>query len=110
MAGVQDFRRPIDRIQVRPMPHVLEWHSAAEPRELVCRAIEALAGGDLVAFPTETVYGLAASALAPDAVERLHRARGGADDRPLPLAVRGPGDALDWAPGLGPLGRRLARR
>jgi protein-tyrosine phosphatase len=92
------------------MPHVLDWHGAAEPRELVYRAIQALAGGHLVAFPTETVYGLAASALAPDTVERLHQIRGGAEDRPLRLALRGPGEALDWAPGLSPLGRRLARR
>jgi protein-tyrosine phosphatase len=92
------------------MPDVLDWRSAAEPRDLVSRASRALADGHLVAFPTETVYGLAASALIPDAVERLHQARGEADDRPLPLAVRGPGDALDWAPGMSQLGRRLARR
>jgi protein-tyrosine phosphatase len=92
------------------MPHVLDWRSAAEPRELVSQAARALAEGHLVAFPTETVYGLAASALAPEAVERLHRARGEAEDRPLPLAVRGAGDALDWVPGMSRLGRRLARR
>src|SRR5205085_4093234 len=34
--------------------------------------------------------------------------RGG--DGPLPRAVRGAAEARDWAPGLGPLGRRLARR
>jgi protein-tyrosine phosphatase len=31
-------------------------------------------------------------------------------DAPLPLAVRGAAEVRDWAPGMGPLGRRLARR
>jgi protein-tyrosine phosphatase len=89
------------------MPEVLDWQNA-DPRDLVRRAVEALGAGRLVAFPTETVYGLAASGLRPDAVERLHHVKGGA--RPLPLALRGPGEAPDWAPGLGALGKRLARR
>jgi protein-tyrosine phosphatase len=90
------------------MPEVFDWQNG-DPRDLVRRAVEALQAGRLVAFPTETVYGLAASGLRPEAVERLHRVKGGGD-RPLPLALRGPGEALDWAPGLGTLGRRLARR
>jgi protein-tyrosine phosphatase len=91
------------------MSEVLDWQNAADPRDLVRQAAEALRAGRLVALPTETVYGLAASVLVPEAVERLHQLKG-AEDRPLPLAVRGPGDALDWLPGLGDRGRRLARR
>ena len=34
-------------------------------------AVRVLAGGGLVAFPTETVYGLGADARAPEAVERI---------------------------------------
>src|SRR5262249_34700145 len=73
------------------------------PRQLVRRAAEVLAGGGLVAFPTETAYAVAASALDPDAVERLPQRR-------LSLAVRGAAEALDWVPGMSPLRRRLARR
>jgi protein-tyrosine phosphatase len=91
------------------MPEVLDWQTAPDPYVLVRRAAVALRAGQLVAFPTETVYGVAASALAPEAVARLHGLKGG-DDRPLPLAVRGAGDAVDWLPGLSGLGRRLARR
>jgi protein-tyrosine phosphatase len=91
------------------MPEVLDWQNADDPRELVRRAADALRIGRLVAFPTETVYAVAASALQPEAVERLHRLKGGGDV-PLALAVRGAGDAVDWVPGLGGLGRRLARR
>jgi tRNA threonylcarbamoyl adenosine modification protein (Sua5/YciO/YrdC/YwlC family) len=91
------------------MPEVLDWQSAAEPGALVGRAVEALRAGRLVAFPTETVYGLAASALVPEAVERLHQARAAAD-QPLPLAVRDAAEAADWVPGIAALGKRLAKR
>src|SRR5579885_3275614 len=92
------------------MPEVLDWRSAADPRPLVHRAARALAEGDVVAFPTDTVYALAASALIPEAVEKLCRSTRRQDDRPLTLAVRGAGEALDWVPAMSRLGRRLARR
>jgi L-threonylcarbamoyladenylate synthase len=51
----------------------------------IARAAEILRGGGLVAFPTETVYGLGANALDPAAVDRIYAAKG----RPLfnPLIV-----------------------
>jgi protein-tyrosine phosphatase len=91
------------------MPQVLDWQTA-DPRDLVRRAVQALVEGRLVALPTETVYGVAASALLPDAVARLARARQLSEEQPLPLAVAGPAEALDWAPDMSFLGRRLARR
>src|SRR5690348_15955085 len=92
------------------MPEVLDWRSAADPRPIVHRAAQALAEGEVVAFPTDTVYALAASALIPEAVDKLGRCKTLPIDRPLTLVVRGAGEALDWAPGMSPLGRRLARR
>jgi protein-tyrosine-phosphatase/tRNA A37 threonylcarbamoyladenosine synthetase subunit TsaC/SUA5/YrdC len=90
------------------MPEILDWQRA-DQREVVRRAVQALGEGRLVAFPTETAYHLAASALRPAAVAELGE-RAGPADRPLMLAVRGAAEALDWAPGLSPLARRLARR
>lgn len=46
-------------------------------------AVEALRAGGLVAFPTETVYGLGANALDPDAVARIFAAKGRPDFNPL---------------------------
>ena len=46
-------------------------------------ALEWLANDELVAFPTETVWGLAAPAGKPRAVERMRRWKGRAHDRPL---------------------------
>jgi L-threonylcarbamoyladenylate synthase len=44
---------------------------------------EALATGSIVAFPTETVYGLGASALLPDAIREIFRLKGRPADNPL---------------------------
>lgn len=46
-------------------------------------AAEALRRGELVVMPTETVYGLAADAMNPDAVRRIFAAKGRPSDNPL---------------------------
>lgn len=42
-----------------------------------------IAAGELVAFPTETVYGLGGDALAPDAARKIYAAKGRPSDNPL---------------------------
>lgn len=50
-------------------------------------AVAAIRRGDTVVYPTETVYGLGADALDPDAIERVFEAKGRARDKPLSMAV-----------------------
>ncbi len=52
-------------------------------REIFAQAKEVLKQGGLVAFPTETVYGLGADALNPDACTRIYEAKGRPTDNPL---------------------------
>ena len=56
----------------------------------VVQAVAALQRGDLVVLPTDTVYGVAADAFSPPAVERLLAAKGRGRDMPVPVLV---GDA-----------------
>lgn len=91
-------------------PAIIDLKTTEDPRDVVHQLVQALAEGKLVAFPTETVYGLAACALNADAVDRLVRAKGRLDDEPLTLAVKSAEDALDYVPDMSPLGSRLARR
>lgn len=91
-------------------PVVINVASAEDPRDVVHRAVQALAEGKLVAFPTETVYGLAASALSESAVARLRALSGGTAPDRLTLAVKSADEALDYVPLVSPLARRLARR
>ena len=53
----------------------------------VARAAEQLAAGELVAFPTETVYGLGARADADEAVAKIFAAKGRPADHPLIVHV-----------------------
>ncbi len=46
-------------------------------------AAELLRSGSVVAIPTETVYGLGANALDPEAVEKIYKAKGRPSDNPL---------------------------
>jgi len=92
-------------------PHVIDLRQSDDARDVVHRAVQALAEGRTVAFPTETDYVVAASARRPDAITRLVTL---APQRPreprLSLAVKSAAEALDWAPRLSPLGHRIARR
>ena len=51
--------------------------------DTICDAAAALKAGCLVAFPTETVYGLGADATNPIAVARIYEAKGRPSDHPL---------------------------
>jgi protein-tyrosine phosphatase len=87
---------------------VLDWLGATDRRSVAQRAAEALRRGELVAFPTDTLYGVAASAQVPDAIERLSQLR--KPDAPLAMAIAGTEEARAWAPEMSVLGWRLARR
>jgi protein-tyrosine-phosphatase/tRNA A37 threonylcarbamoyladenosine synthetase subunit TsaC/SUA5/YrdC len=92
-------------------PTVIDLRRTDDARDVVHRAVQALAEGRSVAFPTETDYVIAASARSASAVATLlgMAPRPSAEPR-LSLALKSADEALDWAPRLSPLGQRLARR
>src|SRR5215471_19733010 len=93
------------------MPLVIDVRSAEDTRDCVHRAVQALAEGKLVAFPTETVYALAASALNESAVARLLDVkRRPPGQPPLTLGIKSADEALDYVPHMTALGQRMARR
>jgi len=91
-------------------PIIVDICGAEDLRDVVHRAVQTLAEGGLVAMPTETVYGLAASGLDAEAVQRLLHAKGRKANQPLALGLKSADDALDYLPNMVPLARRLARR
>ena len=54
---------------------------------MIAHAVEVLRAGGLVAFPTETVYGLGADAANPDALRRLFAVKGRPTDHPVIVHV-----------------------
>ncbi|WP_432720893.1 L-threonylcarbamoyladenylate synthase [Jeongeupia wiesaeckerbachi] len=71
-------------------------------------AIALLRQGELVAIPTETVYGLAADAANPDAVAKIFTLKGRPSDHPLIVHIAGAAQLDDWAVDIPADARRLA--
>ena len=71
------------------------------------RAAELLAAGELVAFPTETVYGLGARADVDTAVAKIFHAKGRPANHPLIVHVVDAADAQRFAADIPPLAQRL---
>jgi L-threonylcarbamoyladenylate synthase len=74
------------------------------------RGASLLLQGGVVAYPTETVYGLGADALRESAVGRLRELKGRDPGRGLSILVTGAEDLLRWAPEAPEAARRLADR
>ena len=63
-----------------------------EYEKILSRCADVIERGGLVAFPTETVYGLGASALSEDAAKKIYEAKGRPQDNPLIIHVASPDD------------------
>ena len=80
------------------------------PRPEIERAVQILRRGGLVAFPTETVYGLGADAANPEAVARLYRVKGRPAEHPVIVHFASGDEAFEWARQVPPAAKKLAAR
>ena len=97
------------------MARVIDLQRADDPRDIVHRAVQAIAEHECIALPSETVYGLAASALSVAAVEQmmqLKRCDGSARHGgcSIAIAVKSADEVLDYICDDSMLALRLARR
>lgn len=76
---------------------------------LIKEAAEILRGGGLVAFPTETVYGLGADALNPEAVQKVFAVKGRPSDNPLIVHIADRHQLIDLADEVPEKGQKLAK-
>ncbi|HEY7743327.1 MAG TPA: L-threonylcarbamoyladenylate synthase [Burkholderiales bacterium] len=74
------------------------------------RAVAVLRAGGLVAFPTETVYGLGADAGNPAAVRRIFEAKGRPAAHPVIVHLADAVQLANWAREVPEAARRLARK
>lgn len=72
-------------------------------------AIDRLRDGGVVAFPTETVWGLGADATNPDAVRRVYEIKGRPSDKPMPVLVADIEMARTITRAIKPRAERIAR-
>lgn len=71
-------------------------------------AVETLRAGDLVAFPTETVYGLGANAADPAAVSKIYSVKGRPPDHPVIVHLDNPRYLHRWVSQMPPVAEILA--
>ena len=77
--------------------------------DTLSNAAESLKNGALVAFPTETVYGLGADASNEKAVARIYEVKGRPQDHPLILHIASMNDITYWAEDISDYAIALAR-
>lgn len=73
-------------------------------------ASDILRNGGLVAFPTETVYGLGGNALDPRASEKIYAAKGRPSDNPLIVHIANRADVAELASEIPPIAEKLMDR
>lgn len=76
----------------------------------IARAVALLKEGRLVAFPTETVYGLGADAWNPAAIKKLYSVKGRPADHPVIVHFATADQAFEWAREVPEAARKLAQR
>jgi L-threonylcarbamoyladenylate synthase len=80
------------------------------PAEAIDLAVKALAGGDIIGLPTDTVYGLAADPFHTGASDRLFRLKGRPRNVELPVLVGSEDQALGLCTAVPATARLLMRR
>lgn len=68
------------------MTKIYDWQNGIKDDELD-DVVSTLKSGELVILPTETVYGIAASAFSDDACKKIFEVKGRAQDNPLIVHV-----------------------
>jgi L-threonylcarbamoyladenylate synthase len=77
--------------------------------DLIARGARALRVGQVVAIPTDTVYGLAAAIDRPDAIERLYAIKGRPAEKAIPVLISDLEHVRRLSPHLSSIAARLAR-
>jgi L-threonylcarbamoyladenylate synthase len=76
----------------------------------ITHAAAQLKAGELVAFPTETVYGLGADASSATAVPKIYAAKGRPSNHPLIVHVADAAQLANWARDVSPAAHKLAKQ
>ena len=93
-----------------PATKIIRFTSEHPNLDGINNAVAVLRSGGLVAFPTETVYGLGADALNADAVQKVFTAKGRPSDNPLIVHVASLEIAWHFTSEISKNGLKLAKR
>ena len=77
--------------------------------QAIQQAVQTLEDGGLVAFPTDTVYGLAARLLDPAGIDRLYAVKDRDGAKAIPVLLSSPDELAQVTAGMNAMARRLAQ-
>jgi len=83
-------------------------HAHPEPVFLKCR--EVISAGGVIAFPTDTFYGLGVDPANPAAVEKLFEIKGRQQDQPIMLLLADRSEVQNWVQEITPQAEALMRK
>jgi L-threonylcarbamoyladenylate synthase len=83
---------------------------SANQTDATSRALDVLNEGGLVAFPTDTVYGVGALAFDAEAVESIYTAKNRPVEKAIPILIGGPEDLDKVTAEIPPMAAKLAAR
>lgn len=83
---------------------------ARNNRQIIEKAVIALRNGQLVAVPTETVYGIAVDALNEDAILRLRAVKERGAEQPISILIAAIDDMALWARDIPEIAIKLAKQ
>src|SRR5207249_11355789 len=106
----QESRFQVDGIQSKTIRRGQKGRAAEAMKPEIRKAAEILRAGGLVAFPTETVYGLGADASNAGAVARLYATKRRPPDHPAIVHIEAAERAFTWATQVAQTARKLADR
>lgn len=89
------------------MPEVLKPDADHSMDRILARAAEILAGGGVIAYPTETFYGLGADATNPKAIEKIFTVKGRDFKNPVALIIGRPDDIYPLVKDIPETARKL---
>lgn len=93
----------------RDVPATAVMGESMSAEQALDRAAQRLADGGLVAFPTETVYGLGGDAENPEAIARIYQAKGRPANHPVIVHLAPEADLNDWARSVPAAARALVQ-
>ena len=93
-----------------PITKIIQLSTEHPDADKIQYAVEVLHAGGLVAFPTETVYGLGADALNAGAVQKVFEAKGRPSDNPLIVHIASLENVQQFTESVSEKGLQLARR
>jgi L-threonylcarbamoyladenylate synthase len=96
--------------KARYMAEVVQINPDSPAPELINKAVRVIQEKGVIIYPTETLYGLGAHPLYPEAMKRLYAIKGRSEGKPIPFLIKDQEMLASLVAEVPPIGRELIKR